>query len=162
VKNPAFCAWARVFSTRCGWRAEFRDRIAECFVFAGHAGCVGNAAGKRRLRPRKAGQERWTPSFVSGRLGQVGALEEGADRGREPGREVVFGQQLAHFGHGGVIGEVGPEESASSDRSGTSGRSRLTFAASGRRWPAVLPDGGKVLAQGVDLVDGAPEASNNW
>ena len=52
-------------------------------------------------------------------------------------------------------GVVGPEESASSERRGTSGSSRLTLSALRRgHGEAAAFDGGKMLAECVDLVDG--------
>ena len=59
-------------------------------------------------------------------------------------------------------GEVGPEESASRERRGTSGTSRLTLAASGAamaRRPPLTAE--KCLRRVLTSLMGAPEASSN-
>ena len=60
-------------------------------------------------------------------------------------------------------GDVGPEESASSERSGTSGSSRLTLVASGAamaRRPPLTAE--KCLRRVLISLMGAPEASSAW
>ena len=59
-------------------------------------------------------------------------------------------------------GEVGPEDSASSERSGTSGSSRLTLAASGAAMASRPPfTAEKCLRRVLISPIGAPEASSN-
>ena len=100
------------------------------------------------------GKERRKPALVAGRLGQVFALEEGADGRRQLGLQIVLCQQVAHLGHGGVVGRggAGRERVERAQRHVGNQQADLGGLRRGDGQPPAL-DRGKVLAQSVDLAD---------
>ena len=112
-------------------------------------GSLGKKGGRQPLLPGDSGKSSRSKK----------ALIEGGSLGLQ----IVLGQQAARTS--ATVewsGEVGPEESASSERRGTSGTSRLTLAASGAAMASRPPlTAEKCLRRVLISLMGAPEASSN-
>ncbi len=134
---------------------NLEDRIAKGLVLAAHGGGRGNAARGNGIGFGQAGKEGRPPALVAGRLGQVNALKEGADGGRQFFGQMVFSQQLAHLGHGGVIGRSGAGGERVQRAQGHVGQQQAHLGGlrRGHGQPPAL-DRGKMLAQRIDLADG--------
>ena len=146
---------AGVFDQVVAGEQDFEDRIAESLVFAAHGGGGGDAACGTGLGPWELGQEGRKPALVSRRFGQVFALKEGADGGRKFGGEVVAGEQFADLGDGGVVGRGGAGGERVERAQGHVGNQQADLGGVGRgHGQASALDGGEVLAEGIDLVDG--------
>ena len=145
---------ARVFHQVVAGEQNLEDRIPKGLVFAAHVGRRGHAARARGIGPRQFGQERRPPGLVAGRLGQVLALKEGADRGRKLSAQVVFGEKLAHIGYGGVVGRSGPggERIERAQRHVGKQQADLERLGRGHRQAAAFYRG-KMLAESIDLID---------
>ena len=134
---------------------NLEDRIAKGLVLAAHGGGGGDAARRHSVGLGQLGKEGRTPALVAGRLGQVFALEESADRRRQLGRQIVLCQQFAHLGHGGVIGRsgAGGERVERAQRHVGQQQAHLGCLRRGHGQPPAL-NRGEMLAQRIDLADG--------
>ena len=156
VDSRPSAARARAFSTRSWLESRISKTESRKAASSPHmeAAAVTRRAGSGSGLA-KLGKEGRTPALVAGRLGQVFALEEGADGGRELGSEIVLCQQFADFGDGGVVGRSGTGGERVERAQRHVGQQQADLGGFGRgHGQAAALDGGEVLAQGVDLVDG--------